>query len=109
MDSMGRLARILKALPLILISPFLTAAALATLAFADLAWLLRRRPLLTPEKRPSTRAASVVIPTWNGRELLEQYLPSVVEALRGNPDNEILLVDNASTDGTASFVREKFP
>ncbi len=106
---MGRLARFLKALPLILISPFLTAAALSALAIADLAWLLRRRPLLKPEKRPSTRAASVVIPTWNGRELLEQYLPSVVEALRSNPDNEILLVDNASTDGTASFVRERFP
>jgi cellulose synthase/poly-beta-1,6-N-acetylglucosamine synthase-like glycosyltransferase len=97
---MGRLARFLKALPLILISPFLTAAALATLAIADFAWLLRRRPLLDPEKQPSTRGASVVIPTWNARELLEQYLPSVVAALDGNPDNEIILVDNASTDGT---------
>ena len=106
---MGRLARFLKALPLILISPFLTAAALATLAIADFAWLLRRRPIREPEKQPSTRGASVVIPTWNARELLEQYLPSVVAALDGNPDNEIILVDNASTDGTVSFVRERFP
>jgi O-antigen biosynthesis protein len=106
---MGRLVRFLKALPLILISPFLAASALTTLVVADCAWLLRRRPLLPPEKRPSTRAATVVIPTWNARELLEPYLPSVVEALRGNPDNEIILVDNASIDGTTSFVRERFP
>ena len=38
---------------------------------------------------PPTAAASVVIPNWNGRDLLEKYLPSVVEALAGNPDNEI--------------------
>ena len=44
MDNMGRLARFLRALPLILISPFLTAAALAALAIADFAWLLRRAP-----------------------------------------------------------------
>src|SRR5947207_5868004 len=34
--------------------------------------------------------ASVVIPNWNGRDLLEKYLPSVIEAMGGN---EILVVD----------------
>ena len=38
----------------------------------------------------------MVIPNWNGRDLLERYLPSVVEAMAGNPDNEIIVVDNGS-------------
>src|ERR1035437_11016397 len=58
---------------------------------------------------PSYQSASVVIPNWNGKDLLEQYLPSVVEALAGNPDNEIVVVDNGSTDGSADFVRAAFP
>ena len=54
-------------------------------------------------------SASVVIPNWNGRDLLERYLPSVVEAMAGNSDNEILVVDNGSTDGSAEYLRAAFP
>jgi GT2 family glycosyltransferase len=50
-----------------------------------------------------------VIPSWNAKDLLQLYLPSVVEALRSNPGNEVLVVDNASTDGTAAWLRENFP
>jgi GT2 family glycosyltransferase/glycosyltransferase involved in cell wall biosynthesis len=59
-------------------------------------------------RRPVLRA-SVVIPNWNGRDLLEKYLPSVVEALQGNAANEIVVVDNGSTDGSADYVRTHFP
>ena len=63
--------------------------------------------------RPDTprpdASASVVIPNWNGRDLLEKYLPSVRAALAGNPDNEIVVVDNGSTDGSAEWLRESFP
>ncbi len=39
----------------------------------------RRSP---PEKHPpDTAAASIVIPNWNGRDLLEKYLPSVIAAV----------------------------
>jgi GT2 family glycosyltransferase len=103
------LLRFVRALPLVLISPFLMAVAAAALLIADLAWWLRPRGSLPRETKPSTRAATVVIPTWNARDLVEKYLPSVVEALGGNPDNEIILVDNASTDSTADFVRERYP
>jgi GT2 family glycosyltransferase/glycosyltransferase involved in cell wall biosynthesis len=59
----------------------------------------------TPYLRPTN--ASIVIPNWNGRDLLEKFLPSVVEACRA--EDEIIVVDNASTDGSAAFVRQHFP
>ncbi len=54
-------------------------------------------------------AASVVIPNWNGRDLLAKYLPSVIAAWRAIRTNEIIVVDNGSEDGSAEFVREHFP
>ena len=50
-----------------------------------------------------------MIPNWNGRDLLGKYIPSIIEALAGNPDNEIIVVDNGSEDGSAEFLREHFP
>ena len=50
---------------------------------------------------------SVVIVTWNGRELLERFLPSV--AATDYPDFEIIVADNASTDGTATWLTEHYP
>ena len=50
---------------------------------------------------------SVVIVTWNGRRYLEDCLQSVAgqQGVRA----ETILVDNASTDGTVAFVRDRFP
>jgi O-antigen biosynthesis protein len=81
---------------------------MAALALADLASLFRAKKL-APEQRPNNASASVVIPNWNGRDLLEKYIPSIVEALSGSPDNEIIVVDNGSEDGSAEFLRERFP
>jgi GT2 family glycosyltransferase/glycosyltransferase involved in cell wall biosynthesis len=52
-------------------------------------------------------AVSIVIPNWNGRDLLEKYLSTVIVGCR--PSDEIIVVDNASSDGSAEFVREHFP
>ncbi len=106
---MAKLARFLRNLPLLLLSPLFLALAMGALAALDLVWWIfgRRRPPVTRSR--STRAASVVIPNWNGRDLLERYLPSVITALEGNPANEIIVVDNGSTDGSADFVRARFP
>ena len=109
---MAWLGRFLKALPLLLISPLLVALSAAALALTDLIWTVvgaaRLKPA-PPDRRPSRSAASVVIPNWNGCDLLEKYLPSIRTALAGNPENEIVVVDNGSTDGSAAFLREAFP
>jgi GT2 family glycosyltransferase len=50
---------------------------------------------------------SIVIVTWNGRRYLDDCL-NAVAAQRGVAA-ETILVDNASTDGTAEHVRARFP
>jgi GT2 family glycosyltransferase len=57
---------------------------------------------------------SVVIPTWNGRHLLERFLPSVFEATaRYKRDTgfltEILLIDDAGQDDTAFWLAREYP
>ena len=62
---------------------------------------------------------SIVIISWNVRELLRRCLQSIVtEARPGSADGvfevdgrevEILVVDNASTDGSSEMVRDEFP
>jgi hypothetical protein len=49
---------------------------------------------------------AIVILNWNGEILLERYLPSVVAH---SEDADIYVADNASTDGSISFVSEKYP
>jgi GT2 family glycosyltransferase/glycosyltransferase involved in cell wall biosynthesis len=105
----GRLRHFLKSFPLLAASPFAILAAWVTLAATDLAALLFSRRRTPSDTRPSTRAVSIVLPNWNGRDLLEKFLPSVVAAARTNPANEIIVVDNGSTDGSADFLREQFP
>jgi N-acetylglucosaminyl-diphospho-decaprenol L-rhamnosyltransferase len=46
---------------------------------------------------------SVVIVSYNSRADLQRSLPAVVDG-----DREVIVVDNASTDGSQSFVRERF-
>jgi hypothetical protein len=50
---------------------------------------------------------SVIILNWNGLHLLEQCLPSVVASTYS--DLEIILADNASTDGGPDWVAAVYP
>ncbi len=106
---MNTAIRLLKGLPLLLLSPLLILLPLASFALTDLLFLLIGRKRPPKDTRPNTRSASVVIPNWNGKDLMEKYLPSVVTALAGQPDNEVIVVDNGSTDGSADFLRQHFP
>lgn len=49
---------------------------------------------------------AIAILNWNGRSLLEKYLPSVVEH---SQPNTIYVVDNASDDDSVGFVKQEFP
>src|SRR5450755_3217147 len=106
---MNSLARGVRTVLLLILSPLMWLAALLVLALTDLAWRLWGRRDAPHNEICRRDAASVVIPNWNGRDLLEQYLPSVAAALAGNPENEIIVVDNGSSDGSAAFVRQAFP
>lgn len=48
-----------------------------------------------------------MILNWNGRRYLEQFLPSVLAT--DYPRFSVVLADNASTDDSVTFVRERFP
>lgn len=49
---------------------------------------------------------AVVILNWNGKELLEEFLPSV---LLYSPQATIYVADNASTDDSVTLIQKKFP
>ncbi|NLD44501.1 MAG: glycosyltransferase family 2 protein [Chloroflexi bacterium] len=51
--------------------------------------------------------ASVIIPNWNGLRLLRPCLTSL--ARQTLADHEVVVVDNASTDGSAEAVAAEFP
>ncbi|MEZ5393434.1 MAG: glycosyltransferase [Bryobacterales bacterium] len=99
---------LLEALFLLLVAPVLLFAGWLALSLIDLLSLFRSKRL-NPDEAVRSRAVSVVIPTWNGKHHLQANLASVVSALEGNSDNEILIVENASEDGSAEWVRTAFP
>jgi GT2 family glycosyltransferase len=103
------LARLLRQGPILLVSPFLALLELAMLWLTDILWHAFGHKHHDATGPARNHAASVVIPNWNGKDLLEKYLPSVITAMQGHPDNEVIVVDNGSTDGSAEFVRERFP
>ncbi len=49
---------------------------------------------------------AIVILNWNGRQLLERFLPSVINCSQGA---KVIVADNASSDDSVAFLRERFP
>ena len=74
-------------------------------------WRSRRGPQSEPpagEPRPSETGISVVIPSRNGKLLLEAQLPGIARELESFTA-EIMVVDNGSSDGTAEWLRAAWP
>ena len=61
------------------------------------------QPLVPIAETQRPRGISVVIPSRNGRDLLEQCLPGIQDA------DEIIVVDNGSDDGTAEYLGRSWP
>jgi GT2 family glycosyltransferase len=53
---------------------------------------------------------TIIIPNFNGKELLEKNLPKVIDAKQNkkNGIKEIIVVDDASTDESVKYLRENF-
>lgn len=49
---------------------------------------------------------AVTILNWNGRKLLEEFLPSVIQ---NTPSAEIYVIDNASTDDSIQYIKQYYP
>jgi len=55
---------------------------------------------------PPVADVCVIVPTYEGRHHLEGLLPSLDEQTL---PHEVIVVDNASTDGTCDFLRQRWP
>ncbi len=51
---------------------------------------------------------AVVILNWNTRDFLARFLPPLLDSLEGL-DAELVVADNASTDGSRELLAERFP
>jgi GT2 family glycosyltransferase len=58
----------------------------------------------------SKKSISVILPNYNGKHLMELYIPSVVEALHFSKiDYEFIVIDDCSTDDSVSFIENTYP
>ena len=51
---------------------------------------------------------AIVILNWNTVDYLRQFLPPLVESTEGE-DAEIIVIDNASSDGSVEMMEKEFP
>ncbi len=80
---------------------------LGDLASGLVRWFRRSRD---PIARPNQEQASIVILNYDGRPLLEECLPSVMEAVeRDGRNHEVVIVDNGSRDDSLEFLRASYP
>jgi GT2 family glycosyltransferase len=89
------------------VSPIEIRAALACLAEAGL--LNRPTPISTetPNDKVNNHSVSVIIVSYNSQTWLETCLPSLLS--QSHEPIEIIVVDNASKDGTADWVSKNYP
>lgn len=54
---------------------------------------------------------AVVILNWNGRSMLERFMPSVMQysLIEGDINASVVVADNGSTDGSVDFLSKRYP
>lgn len=56
------------------------------------------------------KSVSVVLPNYNGKKLMEMYLPSVMTALKNAEiQYEVIIVDDCSKDDSVAFIQQHYP
>ena len=62
-------------------------------------------------QKPMKKSVSLVITNWNGRNLLEECLPSIVEAVEYDQGRKyvIQVVDDCSSDDSIQFIENCYP
>jgi len=110
-----------RALPFVLVLlPLDLVVAVVLLASQIITWIERGlKPTATNTTEPfgqnvvagfNPHSCTIIMLNWDGRHLLEESLPAVIEAVRFNGGKHpIMVVDNGSTDGSVEFVRKQFP
>ena len=82
-------------------------SAAAGIATLHTAWNLRRLPRPAPASSPITERVSVLVPARNEARRLAGCLRAL-RATAGIAELEVLVLDDASTDGTAEVARQVF-
>ena len=56
------------------------------------------------------KKVSIIISNWNSKNLLKENLPSVIRAIEYSGGNhELIVVDDASSDGSPEFIKNNYP
>ncbi len=55
------------------------------------------------------KKTAVVILNWNGCELMRKYLPTVIANTQSDLGVDVIVADNASTDGSLDMLASEFP
>ena len=56
------------------------------------------------------KSISVVLPNYNGKHLMEMYIPSTIDALNFSKiEYEFIIIDDCSTDHSIAFIEKTYP
>lgn len=56
------------------------------------------------------KSISVILPNYNGKHLMEMYIPSTIDALNFSKiEYEFIIIDDCSTDNSIAFIEETYP
>lgn len=65
--------------------------------------------MIEPKPGHAPARVAIVVLSYQGRELLRQFVPGIVASAANYPGAEVWVVDNASTDGTLEMLHGEFP